>query len=156
MPVYLSLGSTIFNTTNTEILITDIRDGIPGNLVCHTDKALCCRKDDTVMGENGKGHWYFPNDTPIRGGLGASPTEPFIRWRDAQAIRLARRENINPLSPTGSYCCIIPTTTGEMKFCANLGKWLIHAFSNHHALLYAWYKFTIQLCVTPSLPLPME
>ena len=27
----------------------------------------------------------------------------------------------NPLSPTGSFCCVIPTTRGETTFCVNIG-----------------------------------
>ena len=49
--------------------------------------------------------------------------EQFYRSRNApQVIRLARRASNNPLSPTGSYCCEIPTTGGEMTFCANIGE----------------------------------
>ena len=48
----------------------------------------------------------------------------FVR-NDPQLIRLARRDVINPFSPTGSYCCVIPTTGGEMTFCAELGQ-LLH------------------------------
>ncbi len=38
-----------------------------------------------------------------------------------QHIRLNRRESNNPLTPTGSYCCTVPTTGGEMTLCVNLG-----------------------------------
>ena len=52
--------------------------------------------------------------------------EAFYRVRNApQVIRLARTIAgsgiVYPLSPTGSYCCVIPTTGGEMTFCANIG-----------------------------------
>ncbi len=40
-----------------------------------------------------------------------------------QVIRLARRQANNPLTPTGSYCCTVPTGGGgEMTLCANLGE----------------------------------
>ena len=40
-----------------------------------------------------------------------------------QVIRLARREGNNFLTPTGSYCCTVPTTGGDKTLCANLGEW---------------------------------
>ena len=50
--------------------------------------------------------------------------EEFYRVRNApQVIRLGRRVDYGPLSPTGSYCCIIPTSGGNITFCINLGKY---------------------------------
>ena len=51
--------------------------------------------------------------------------EGFYRVRNApQVIRLARRSTVKPpvLLPTGSYCCVIPATGGEMTFCANISE----------------------------------
>ena len=50
--------------------------------------------------------------------------EDIYRVRNAsQVVRLARRDGVmSPaLSPTGSYCCVIPTTGGERTLCASIG-----------------------------------
>ena len=59
----------------------------------------------------------------------------YIVWNAPQVFRLARRGS-NPLSPTGSYCCVIPTTGGEMTFCANIGECAVSLFiiMNVHTL----------------------
>ena len=131
--VYLSLGSTNITTNNTEIPITDIGEDVGigrPSLICHTDLVACCTPSETMA--RGIGFWHYPNGDRVPGGSGAS--RPFVSFRDVQSIKLARRESINPppLSPTGSYCCIIPTNGGEMTFCASLGElvvlqpWFIH------------------------------
>ncbi|XP_064386678.1 E-selectin-like [Halichondria panicea] len=119
--VYLSLGSTNITTNNTEIPITDIGEDVGigrPSLICHTDLVACCTPSETMA--RGIGFWHYPNGDRVPGGSGAS--RPFVSFRDVQSIKLARRESINPppLSPTGSYCCIIPTNGGEMTFCASL------------------------------------
>ncbi len=123
--VYLSLGSTNITTNNTEILITDIGDDVGigrPSLICHTDLVACCTPSETMM-TRGIGLWRYPNGDRVPGGSGAS--RPFVSLRNVQSIKLVRRDSVNlpPLSPTGSYCCIIPTNEGEMTFCANLGEW---------------------------------
>ena len=128
--VYLSLGSTNITDNNTEILITDIGNDVGGgrpSLICHTDLVACCRRSETMA--NGLGHWYYPNGDRVPGGstLGF---RPFVSARNIQLIKLGRFSinTLTTLSPTGSYCCIIPTIGGEMTFCANLGEW----FDNIH------------------------
>ena len=65
------------------------------------------------------GEWYYPDGRMVPN---RTAGEGFYRVRNApQVIRLASRAN-NPISPTGSYCCVIPTTGGEMTFCANIGE----------------------------------
>ena len=124
--MYLSLGSTDITINNTEVLITDIGEDAQGghpHLTCHTDLTECCRNSDT-RGQGGRGEWYYPKGMMVQKNAdSAAAGEGFYRIRNApQVIRLARREANNPLSPTGSYCCVIPTTRGNMTFCANLGK----------------------------------
>ncbi len=120
--VYLSLGSTVI-TNNTEILITDIGEGTLPLLTCHTDLVVCCRKSDTIAMENPTGDWHFPNGSPILVGSKALPDASFYIKRNEQVVRLHRRENINHPSPTGTYCCTIPTTNaGEITLCAKLGE----------------------------------
>ena len=123
--VYLSLGSTNITTNNTEILITDIGDDVGDgrpSLICHTDLVACCTPSETMA--KGIGLWRYPNGTRVPGESGAS--RPYVSLRNGQSIKLARRESLlfsPPLSPTGSYCCTIPTNEGVMMFCANLGEW---------------------------------
>ena len=123
--VYLSLGSTNITTNNTEVLITDIgedaSDGLP-SLTCHTDLTTCCRNSDNNMTES-LGTWYYPNGRALQsssGSMAARENFYFIR-NDSKLIRLNRQDNANPLEPTGSYCCVIPTTKGEMTFCVSIG-----------------------------------
>ena len=126
--VYLSLGSTTITTNNTEVLITDIgedgSDGLP-RLTCHTDVTMCCRGGDH-SGTGGLGAWLYPDGTALKNNANSMTAgEGFYFVRNApQLIRLGRRDTATPpvLSPTGSYCCVIPTTGGEMTFCANLGE----------------------------------
>ena len=43
----------------------------------------------------------------------------------SQGVILARVEDLNPLEPTGLYCCSIPSSRGDMTFCANLGRFTL-------------------------------
>ena len=129
--VYLSYASGSTNITiknnNTEIPITDIgedaRSGRP-SLTCHTDLIACCRSKADNNGNGSLGHWTYPDGSVVlKNGASATARDLFYMIRNAaQLIRLARRETNNPLTPTGSYCCTVPTTGGEMTFCANLGE----------------------------------
>ena len=119
--VYLSLGSNMITTNNTEVLITDIGEDAYASLTCHTDLTECCRNSDTG-GQGGRGEWYYPDGRVVQNNAGSITVgDGFYRVRNApQVLRLARRDASNALSPTGSYCCVIPTTRGEMTFCAKL------------------------------------
>ena len=118
--VYLSLGSINITTNNTEVLITDIgEDYYYPSLTCHTDLRNCCRNfDNNYMGRL-ESEWYYPDGRMVTFYYFG---EGFYRRRNAQVIRLYHREASRPLSPTGSYCCVISTTGGEMTFCANIGE----------------------------------
>ena len=124
--VYLTLGSgPSITTDNTEILITTIGedDGLP-SLTCHTDLTTCCRNNDN-NGMGGQGQWTYPDGSVVlQNDASATAGQQFYILRRApQVIRLARRQANNPLTPTGSYCCTVPTTGGvEMTLCANLGE----------------------------------
>ena len=124
VPVYLSLGTVNPNitTNNTDILITDIGDGLANSgattLTCHTDEVACCRNLET--GSGGIGKWLYPNGTSIPNNLGGQ--DFYIRRIAPQTIILNRRIPPGATSPAGLYCCVIPTTMGEMTFCANLGN----------------------------------
>ena len=67
------------------------------------------------------GEWYYPDGMMVPS---QAAGEGFYRVRNApQVIRLARRlADVTPaLSPTGTYCCVVPTTGGERTFCAIIG-----------------------------------
>ena len=75
------------------------------------------------MGSLG-GEWYYPDGRMVPT---SAAGEGFYRVRNApQVARLARRVagpgTTFTLTPTGSFCCVIPTTGGEMTFCANTGE----------------------------------
>ena len=120
--VYLSALEVNPNitTNNTEILISTIGEDVPGglpSLTCHTDLENCCRSE-------GLGEWFYPDGRVVQNNSDSTTArESFYRVRNApQVIRLARRvSSHSQFSPTGSYCCVIPTTAGEMNFCANIG-----------------------------------
>ncbi len=123
--MYFTLGPAInITTNNTYILITDIGEDVPGGLprlACHTDLTACCRNVETGVG--GLGQWTYPDGTVILNNDGSSAAgQQFYINRDApQLINLAYRVS-RPPSPTGSYCCTVPTTGGDMTLCANIGK----------------------------------
>ncbi len=124
--MYFTLGPAInITTNNTDILITDIGEDVPGGLprlACHTDLTACCRNNETGVG--GLGQWIYPDGDLLLNNAGSvNAGQHFYFVRNApQLIRLARSSENMPISPTGSYCCTIPTTRGDMTLCANLGK----------------------------------
>ena len=130
--MYLSLGSIKITSNNTEILITNIGQDASGglpSLTCHTDLTECCRDRDTEV-QGGRGEWYYPDGRVVLNNDDSTAArEDFYRLKNApQVVRLARRQKqdtILPISPTGLYCCVIPTTGGEMTFCATIGNQLL-------------------------------
>ncbi|XP_064386156.1 uncharacterized protein LOC135334774 isoform X2 [Halichondria panicea] len=122
--VYLTLGSgPSITTDNTEILITAIgEDGSLPSLTCHTDLTTCCRSSDN--NDNGAlGQWTYPDGSVVlqKGGSATAGQQFYVLRGAPQVIRLARREaSTNPVTPTGSYCCSVLTTGGDMTLCANL------------------------------------
>ena len=128
-------------TNNSEILITDIGEGDSDRLTCHTDLRNCCRNTDTG-GQGGRGEWYYPDGRVVQN---SAAGEDFYIWRNApQLIWLNRRGETNPLSPTGSYCCMIPTLGGERSFCVNIGERLSVLCNKSINVPYS-----LQLCVSP-------
>ena len=125
--VWFSLED-IITTNNTEILITDIGEDAPGglpSLTCHTD-GVCCKSKADKFDNGGLGQWTYPDGSVIlKNAPSATAGDQFYTYRnDAQLIRLARREANKPFTPTGSYCCTVPTKGRNMTLCANLGEWI--------------------------------
>ncbi len=130
--VFLTLGpGPVITANNTEILITDIGEDTQGGslhrLTCHTNLTTCCRNFADNNGNGPLGQWTYPDGSVILNNAGSTVAgqQFYIVRNEAQLIRLARRENANPLTPTGSYCCTVPTIGGEMTLCANLGEWIV-------------------------------
>ncbi len=129
--VYLTLGSgpsITTSTNNVEIPITAIgEDGGLPSLTCHTDLTACCRSAVENNNMGGLGQWTYPNGSVLLNNPNSMTAgeEFYVLRNDAQLLRLSRREGNNPLTPTGSYCCTVPTTGGVMMtLCANLGEWI--------------------------------
>ncbi len=146
--MYLTLGSgPSITTNNTEVLITDIGDDVGRPpLTCHTDLTTCCKNSDN-NGNGPLGQWTYPDGSVVLNNGGRQ--QFYINRNAPQLIRLNRRVT-NPLTPTGSYCCTVPTTGGDMTLCANLGEWIAQWS------LYPISPSHMQWCVCPSLPPPME
>ncbi len=130
--VYLTLGSgPSITTNNTEILITTIGVnknyyGGPPALNCRSDLTTCCRNINDNNGNGPRGQWTFPNGSVILNNIEALDAgQQFYRLRNAPQVVRLNRGVTNPLTPTGSYCCTVPTTGGNMTFCANLGEWIL-------------------------------
>ena len=149
--VSLTLGSgPVITTNNTEILITTIGQdhcGSRPSLTCHTDITTCCRSNADNNGMGSLGWWTYPDRSVILGNIDSATAgqQFFFLRNEPQIIRLARRDNVNPLTPTGSYCCTVPTTGGDMTLCANLGEWIAQwgcrcdqSFWVHHWKTGAW------------------
>ncbi len=153
--MYLSLGSDLITTNNTEILITSIGEddaqGLP-LLICHTDLTTSKAENN---GNGGLGQWTDPVGNVVLNNAESQASEYtlYIVRDSPRVIKLARRRDLTttfnpPFSPTGSYCCTIPTTKQDMTFCVNLGEW----FGN----IRIPSTIPFQLCVCLSLPLAME
>ncbi len=128
--VYLTLGSSPrITTNNVDIQITSIGEdggGLP-SLICHTDLTTCCRNVADNNGNGPLGLWTYPDGSIVLNSVAsvAAGQQFFISRNSAQVIRLNRRVATNPVTPTGSYCCTVPTINGGDKtFCANLGEWI--------------------------------
>ncbi len=131
-----------------EIPITAIgEDGGLPSLTCHTDLTACCRSAVENNNMGGLGQWTYPDGSVLLNNPNSMTAgQQFYSIRNApQVVRLSRREGNNPLTPTGTYCCTVPTTGGEMTLCANLGEW-IKLFIN--VLLSVLFS---QCVFTPSL-----
>ncbi len=120
--VILLHGNTVIKTNNTEVLFTDIgRDLGRPSLICHTDLSTCCGAADT----NEMGHWSYPDGhSVLKYDDSVNDNAPFYTVRNTpQVIRLRRRQNRDfSLSPTGSYCCTLPSSQGEKTLCVSIGE----------------------------------
>ena len=100
--VYFEVNGKTYHN-NSVLNILEFGEG-DNALLCKTNMETCCQNP------NRRGQFYYPNGERVpnkrRG-------EGFYRNRDVSMIRLHRKENIN--SPTGTFRCEIPDTSGERK-----------------------------------------
>ncbi len=146
--VYLTLGSGPSITNNVQIPITAIGEdnptgGLP-SLTCHTDLTNCCRSAVENNNMGGLGQWTYPNGSVLlnQANSATAGQQFFVLRNDPQLLRLSRRDGNNPLTPTGSYCCTVPTTGGEMTLCANLGEWIKLLLMPCFVFYFSPYVFT--------------
>ncbi len=121
-PVFVSVGTTNYTAMNSQIAIDTIGDTAESALTCRTDLTTCCRGLDNPSGSSGSGEWIFPNGTAVARSrdLTESDTDVFHFSRNTSVVFLNRRGSVS--GPTGSYCCVLPASTGEVTFCVELGK----------------------------------
>lgn len=117
--VYLTLEENVI-VNNNDVLLTNIREGDEGALLCFTDNRNCCRNEDAQDNSGALGGWIFPNGSTVTTGNDIYTT------RGHGVLRLNRRNNAT--SPTGEYCCMVLDASSINKsMCANIGlpdgKW---------------------------------
>ena len=105
--LYVVLKGTNYTTNNSVVLLDEIGDR-NGALHCRTSLTGCCET---------KGEWIYPNETqvPIN-----STGYGFYRTRGTTRVTLRKRTET--LSPTGIYCCKVPTSGSNKTFCVFLSE----------------------------------
>ncbi len=121
-PVFVTLGTTNYTAMNSQIAIDTIGETAESALTCRTDLSTCCRGGDNPDSNDGFGEWQFPNGTNIirNQEVTVSDTDLFYRSRGRSSLFLNRRGSVS--GPTGSYCCVLPASIGEVTFCVELGE----------------------------------
>ena len=101
-------GQTYANST--AISIAEVGEGANA-VLCRTDLTTCCR-------EQKQGNWTYPNGTVVNNnGSG----DDIYRDRRDMVVRLHRRNNAT--TPTGQYCCEVPTMDNPSSIiCITLSK----------------------------------
>ena len=104
------MGMTYAN--NTAIAITEVGED-DNAVLCRTDLTPCC--NGTSDGTR-KGNWRYPDGTLVNN------NGNIYRDRRNMVVRLHRRNS--PITPTGQYCCEVPTMAERdaSKICIQLGK----------------------------------
>ena len=74
-----------------------------------------------------------------------SDTDLFYCTRGNGTLILNRRGSVS--GPTGSYCCVVPASIGEVTFCVELGEWLyLHC---HYIELLSFSTVTVVSTTAP-------
>ena len=103
-------------TTNNSVVLLDSIGDTDNALECITDLSGCCRGSGNAVGQ-----WYYPNGTQVFDG---SKGYGFYCNRGKEGrVFLRKRSGIT--SPTGTYCCQVPTAgsgSNNVTFCAFLSE----------------------------------
>ena len=70
-------------------------------------------------GQGRLGQWTYPDGSVLLGNAASyhAGQQFYVNRNSGQIIGLNRREAYNPLTPTGSYCCTIPTSGNKYYHC---------------------------------------
>ena len=87
-------GQTLANHSYVNLsIVGDNSDSVQ----CHTNLGSCCTEHQGIH----RGDWYFPNRARLQF------SGDIIERRDYQRVDIFRTSSVT--SPTGIYCCYIPT-----------------------------------------------
>ncbi len=117
------MGTTNYAANNSQVAIDTIGETTETALTCRTNSTICCTGQDNPNIANGLGNWLFPNETAVTRSLDITDSDTDLLYSDGDtgALRLHRRGSVS--GPTGSYCCVIPDSTGVIQaFCVQLGE----------------------------------
>ena len=97
-------GENLSNHSYVDLTLVGMFGDGGNSVICHTNLMTCCT---SVQGSH-RGHWYFPNQTKLRGeGKGDS----IFQVRGNKRVDLRRWNNVT--SPSGIYHCDIATNVPQ-------------------------------------------
>ena len=98
-PYVSFMGQTLANHSYVDVSLVGDDSSGSDSVRCITDLSTCCSGTEGPH----RGHWYFPNGAriPFPG------SGDIYESRDSRRVDLRRRNSA--ISPTGIYCCDIPT-----------------------------------------------
>ena len=101
--LHFELNGNVY-LNNSAVSLQEVGEG-ENALICKTNKQDCCGTPPNRLGE-----FYYPSGdmVPIR-----NRQDKFYRQRGDREIYLNRR--VDTTSPTGTYSCVIPDTTGTIQ-----------------------------------------
>ena len=112
-------------------------EGAGSYLTCRTDDTNCCREAESGVA-GGVGTWHYPNGSVVQSSSDGG--DLYISRDGPMVVNLNRRNDV--MGPTGLYCCVVPTSTGNQTFCATLGE-LLHYIYMYIKLLYVAFLFSL-------------
>ena len=98
------MGETRPNHSYVDLSLVGNPETGGDSVQCVTDLATCCSIDQHIHSAVHRGDWFFP--AGYRMGF-PSGSDYIYQRRGAQYVDIRRRNNV--FSPSGIYCCYIPT-----------------------------------------------